>query len=87
MMLETHHLALLTLTGLISGLAGPGAVQAQVEAFSFDSSRVPVGRVFHYVKSNRDGSHPGNVALDGGYLVEFEMPFPDQPATAMGRCA
>lgn len=60
---DRNHRTLVALAGLVSGLAGPAAVQAQVEAFSFDSSRVPVGRVFHYVKSNRDGSHPGNVSL------------------------
>ena len=62
-MLETNHRTLLALAGLLSALAGPAALEGQVEAFSFDSSRVPVGRVFHYLKSNQDGSHPGNVSL------------------------
>jgi hypothetical protein len=39
------------------------AVQAQVEAFRFDEKRVPVGQAFHYVKSNRDGSHEARISL------------------------
>jgi hypothetical protein len=37
--------------------------RAQVEAFRHDPSRVPVGRVFQYLKSNRDGSRAGRVGL------------------------
>jgi hypothetical protein len=36
---------------------------AQVEAFRFDSSRVPLGRAFEYVKSNRDGTHRTQVTV------------------------
>ena len=38
-------------------------VVAQLTAQRFDSSKVPVGRVYQYLKSNRDGSHPGRVSL------------------------
>jgi hypothetical protein len=46
---------------MLLGLA-PRA-DAQVEAFRFDSTRVPVGRLYQYLKSNRDGSHVGQVSL------------------------
>jgi hypothetical protein len=46
---------------LLLGLA-PQAT-AQVEAFRFDSTRVPVGRLYEYLKTNRDGSHAGQVSL------------------------
>ena len=59
---DLNHRTMPVLTGLLLAL-GSDKVQAQVDAFSFDSSRVPVGRVFHYAKSNRDGSRPGNVSL------------------------
>lgn len=42
-------------------LAAP--VAAQVSAFRYDPARVPVGTVFHYRKSNRDGSHATRIAL------------------------
>src|SRR4051794_28684581 len=38
-------------------------VLADSSAFRFDASRVPVGQVFHYVKSNRDGSHEGQISV------------------------
>lgn len=41
--------------------AAPAA--AQLAALRFDSSKVPVGRVYQYLKSNRDGSHPGRVTV------------------------
>lgn len=34
-----------------------------VEAFQFQASRVPVGTVYHYIKSNIDGSTPERVSL------------------------
>ncbi len=40
-----------------------GRAQAQLDAFRYDAKRVPVGRVYQYLKSNRDGSHAGNVTL------------------------
>lgn len=36
---------------------------AQVEGLRFDAARVPVGRVFHYSKSNRDGSHAASISV------------------------
>ena len=36
---------------------------AQITAFRFDSLKVPVGRAFHYLKSNRDGTHPSLVSV------------------------
>ncbi|MFL6548881.1 MAG: hypothetical protein ACJ8OJ_09300 [Povalibacter sp.] len=38
-------------------------VLADSSAFRFDASRVPVGQVFHYVKSNLDGSHEGQISV------------------------
>jgi len=37
---------------------------AGVEAFQYQASRVPVGPVYHYSKSNIDGSTPTRVSLD-----------------------
>jgi hypothetical protein len=50
------------LAGLLAATL-PSALPAQVEAFAYRPDRVPVGRVFHYLKSNRDGTHPGLIAL------------------------
>lgn len=36
---------------------------AQVEAFRYDASRVPVGRVYHYLKTNVDGTQPEHVSI------------------------
>lgn len=44
-------------------LAVPAVVGAQVDAFRFDSDRVPVGRLFEYEKSNRDGTHAAPISL------------------------
>lgn len=49
-------------------LGGCGLFKAQapsigVEAFAYQASRVPVGTVYHYVKSNIDGSMPERVSL------------------------
>jgi hypothetical protein len=33
------------------------------EPLSFDASRVPVGRVFHFIKSNRDGTHAARISV------------------------
>jgi hypothetical protein len=50
---------------MVSLLLGSTTVPAagQVDAFRFDSTSVPVGRVFEYVKSNRDGTHASPVSL------------------------
>lgn len=54
-------------TFLLPCLLGAGlAAQtptSQVAAFAFDPAKVPVGRVLHYTKSNRDGSHPIEVRV------------------------
>lgn len=44
-------------------------VAAQVDALAFDSSRVPVGRVFHYAKANRDGTHATHISV---YVVAVD---------------
>lgn len=51
--------------GSLAGLALLAGQHAagQPAAFRYDPSRVQVGRVYQYVKSNRDGSHPGRVTL------------------------
>jgi hypothetical protein len=50
---------------LAAGLAflSGSSVTGQLAALRFDAQKVPVGRVYQYVKSNRDGSHPGRVSL------------------------
>lgn len=45
------------------GLFAPKVPVAGVEAFNYDASRVPVGTVYHYIKSNIDGSTPERVSL------------------------
>jgi hypothetical protein len=39
----------------------PPAASAAVTAFSYRPERVRVGSLYHYVKSNRDGSNPGQI--------------------------
>jgi hypothetical protein len=36
---------------------------AQLNALRYDPEKVPVGRVFHFVKSNRDGSHATRISV------------------------
>jgi hypothetical protein len=48
---------------LAAAALGPGVAAAQVGAFHFEADRVPVGRVYHYIKSNRDGSRPTHITL------------------------
>ncbi len=43
-------------------LCAPAAT-AQLEAFRFDAAKVPVGRVFHYLKSQRDGTHAARISV------------------------
>jgi hypothetical protein len=45
---------------------------AQISAFSYDSSRVPVGRAYEYVKSNRDGTHATQVTVYVASLDRLE---------------
>jgi hypothetical protein len=57
-MLAPARLILAAIAAVIASVA-----QAQVEAFHFDAKRVPVGQAFHYVKTNRDGTHAARVSL------------------------
>jgi hypothetical protein len=41
----------------------PSGATAQVDAFRYDPARVPVGTMFEYLKSNRDGTHPSPISL------------------------
>ena len=49
--------------GLLLALALPSLAWAQVDAFRFDETRVPVGTLYEYVKSNRDGTRSGPISL------------------------
>ena len=51
------------LTAFVLCLGRPAPARAQVEAFDFDSTRVPVGRLYEYLNFNRDGTHPSPVSL------------------------
>lgn len=58
--------------GLISCLVHSGLAlraEAQVEAFRFEATRVPVGTVYEYLKTNRDGTHRSHVSL---YVVSAD---------------
>ena len=48
---------------LLGLLAGATPARAQLHAFRFDAGAVPVGRLYEYLKSNRDGSRPARVSL------------------------
>ena len=41
----------------------PFVAGAQVDAFRYDQTRVPVGTLFEYLKSNRDGTHATPISL------------------------
>ncbi len=58
-----RHRRILTtlLTALLLLCALPA--MAQLAALRFDAARVPVGQVFHFLKSNRDGSHASRVSV------------------------
>ncbi len=60
-------LAALLLTGcggsLSSIFGGSAPEPLGLEAFAFDESKIPVGSVYHYVKSNTDGSKPERVSF------------------------
>jgi hypothetical protein len=44
-------------------LAMPGPAPAQLSALRNDAAKAPVGRVYEYLKSNRDGSRPAHVTI------------------------
>jgi len=48
---------------LVCFAACDSTAQAQTEKFRFASSKVPVGTVFHYEKSNIDGSHKSTISV------------------------
>jgi hypothetical protein len=48
---------------VVLGFALPPVAVAQVDAFRYDPFRVPVGTLFEYLKSNRDGTHSGPISL------------------------
>jgi hypothetical protein len=48
---------------LLLALVHPPTVTGQVDAFAVDTARVPVGRLYEYLKSNRDGTRPSMVSL------------------------
>jgi hypothetical protein len=51
-------------TGLVACLLfAPLPAWAQFESYRFAPDRVPVGQVFHYLKSQRDGSHATRVSV------------------------
>ena len=52
---------------LAVAFAAPSAARAQMDAFRFDGSLVPVGTLYEYMKSNRDGTHAGPISL---YVLE-----------------
>lgn len=58
--------AVLSFSALLS--CAPPAL-AQAGAWRLDPARVPVGQVFHFVKSQRDGSHVANISV---YLSSAE---------------
>ena len=38
-------------------------VEDQTDRFDFQPEKIPVGTVYHYLKSNQDGTRPGNISL------------------------
>jgi hypothetical protein len=67
---------------LIAALA---PARAQVEAFRFQPDRIPVGKVFHYVKTNFDGTHPEHVSIrvvDRDHIESFKF-HPGKPPAAL----
>lgn len=68
--------------GLLATKEAP--VVVGVEAFAFQSSRIPVGTVYHYIKSNIDGSTPERVSLympDETTLEAYRWREPKPPTT------
>lgn len=65
MMVWKCHGAIRTLAAAVTLLQAGATSRAasQVEAFRHDPARVAVGRIYEYVKSNRDGSNPSRVSL------------------------
>jgi hypothetical protein len=51
------------LAAFASALLAAAPAPAQVESLEYRPDRVPVGHVFHYMKSQRDGSNPSRVSV------------------------
>ncbi|HWM93883.1 MAG TPA: hypothetical protein VN493_24200 [Thermoanaerobaculia bacterium] len=58
---------------------------AQVEAFKYDAARVPVGKVYHYLKTNVDGTIPEHVSIRvaGPNRIESYKFHPGEPPAAL----
>ncbi len=65
--MKRSHLIAALLSALLLLCAAPAL--AQLEALEFDSDKVPVGRVFHFVKSQRDGTHATRISV---YVPEID---------------
>jgi hypothetical protein len=59
--MNTRNLTATLLGTLCLLLTRPAA--AQLPAFQFEAGRVPVGTVFEYIKTNRDGTHPSRISV------------------------
>jgi hypothetical protein len=58
---------------LVLGLLAPTVALAQPDRFAFDAARATPGVVYHYLKTNLDGSHPEHVALYVAALDRIEV--------------
>lgn len=57
----------------------PAPLTGQVSAFRYDPARVPLGMVYHYLKTNIDGTHPEHIvqyvaAHDRMEVYKFQAP-------------
>lgn len=59
--MKRSHLFAVLLSALLLLCASPAL--AQLHALKFDADKVPVGRVFHFVKSQRDGTHTARISV------------------------
>jgi len=71
--------------GGIRGIFGSQPAPLGREAYELDESKIPVGVVYHYVKSNTDGSKPERVSLympsrDQLESFKFKEPRPESAA-------
>lgn len=57
-----HPRTLAGLFGVLILFSGPAAV-AQLTAYRFKATSVPAGKVFHYEKSQLDGTHPTRLSV------------------------
>lgn len=59
--MKRTHLVAALLSALLLLFATPAI--AQLDALEFDADKVPVGQVFHFVKSQRDGTHATRISV------------------------